>query len=922
MKTPGANGGLSHYERGEYDKEYWKCDTIGAAGNFVRLQDIRNGGVYEVPIARANKALRHLHLPSVAAALSADAGNCRCKRNPPCYQTSLTTSSILRQRHVFFQQLNEAGATAYLAGLVRPWQSMSIAMSSEDKDQGSDHRAQQQFKWVIDRQEVCDDYFRIVFGVSKDKLKGVRALLRGKGTIAAKRVSPERPRIKYNQCKAFWRSFFKNCQRPNDHTRLFPVNESYPSIYEDYFEPWFAKLFPVGTEDGIPCLGWLLTARHDEEFDDVKNRPKHHHCRCQECANLQARRLKAFNSTYEQEQYELEWQDHQNEKRNWRDFEAGKIMSARHNARRELVFWYDDTEALGIPKFTKRPPKNLTTSRLQLIPFLIADLARGRDFYLYTVKGRFRKGANRLCSSLWATFRASKGSTSDARFARFLTLMADNAADNKNNTVLAFCSDLVLRGWFDVIELVFGPPGHTHNGGDQQHQIHNEVLGNFTSPTFVHFLARYAQSWRQPHSRPTPAILDVQYDWDNFYKPYITEIGGHTKTPNDPVSIRGFRIARGPDGIVNVQWKTKAESGDWRGVDGQVGSPGFVMLKSRPRGQPVVVEPKNNIMDNKFYKQLMGSKMMECVEAEGAPEAMAWLAKAAKHGVIPVHKRLQQPGVITPGELGSEVELKCDEVTAVVQLIEADSVTDEEFWSLPAEVERELLEGRRVADALSNKHRLHPAIGYKDVAVRQRPTWEGSAAQAYDRAEKEKKSNSSKEDDSDSDSVPDGAEEASTVINNASRMVSDQIEQSQQSKRARIDVRQEPEEKEVKKHDVLVVFGEQERNEGDKSLAVAELWLGVKLSCKAKGKVRIQFLEKIDGECGMYLLCHGSSQYSVEMVEHTFKDVEFIETTTYKLQANGQRQKTGKDVKTRTSVPLDLAMIDKLSLQCAARAPN
>jgi hypothetical protein len=185
-------------------------------------------------------------------------------------------------------------------------------------------------------------------------------------------------------------------------------------------------------------------------------------------------------------------------------------MSARHNEAEELVLCYDDTEALGLPKCTKgRPHKNLTTSRLQLVPFLISDLSREKDFYIYTAKGRFRKGANRGCTQLYFTIRASLRSTEPSRFARLLTLIAENASDNKNNVLLAFCSELGMRGWFDTIDLIFGPPGHTHGGFDTQHQVHNEIYGNFTSPTLVHFLARYPQSWRQANTRPNPCVLDV-----------------------------------------------------------------------------------------------------------------------------------------------------------------------------------------------------------------------------------------------------------------------------------------------------------------------------------------------------------------------------------------------------------------------------
>jgi hypothetical protein len=97
-------------------------------------------------------------------------------------------------------------------------------------------------------------------------------------------------------------------------TRLFPVNASYPAIYEDYFMAWYKTTLP-DNEDDLICLGWLTSARHDFAFADVKNRPKHHHCLCPTCANLQAQRFLAFNSEYDKEQFKKEWEDHQNEKR-------------------------------------------------------------------------------------------------------------------------------------------------------------------------------------------------------------------------------------------------------------------------------------------------------------------------------------------------------------------------------------------------------------------------------------------------------------------------------------------------------------------------------------------------------------------------------------------------------------------------------
>jgi len=124
-----------------------------------------------------------------------------------------------------------------------------------------------------------------MLGISKDKLKGVRMLLMGEGTLPPPRMLSEKPKVKYNQAKACWCQLFKLCQRPNATTRLFPVNISYPVVWEDYFVPWFKQTLPH-LVDEMPCFGWFMAARHNTDFKDVKNRPMHHHCRCLDCANV------------------------------------------------------------------------------------------------------------------------------------------------------------------------------------------------------------------------------------------------------------------------------------------------------------------------------------------------------------------------------------------------------------------------------------------------------------------------------------------------------------------------------------------------------------------------------------------------------------------------------------------------------------
>jgi hypothetical protein len=217
-------------------------------------------------------------------------------------------------------------------------------------------------------------------------------------------------------------------------------------------------------------------------------------------------------------------------------------------------------------------------------------------------------------------------------------------------------------------------------------------------------------------------------------------------------------------------------------------------------------------MEKKYYKQLTGKKMKECLEAEGAKEALSWLAKAAKHGVVPIHHRLQELGDVTPDEFGSKVELKCDETAPEVQLIEDCKHTVEDLWNLPAEVERVLADGRQAVEALSRRHNLHPTVGYQSVPVARRPTYEGSAAQAEAAEEKEAESSG---DDENSDTEP-------VIQNNASR-TRPPDESRQEPKRRRAVVVAEPEEDvEEVIHDVLIMFGR--GSEGQR-----EMWLTIKV---------------------------------------------------------------------------------------------
>ena len=65
--------------------------------------------------------------------------------------------------------------------------------------------------------------------------------------------------------------------------------------------------------------------------------------------------------------------------------------------------------------------------------------------------------------------------------------------------------------------LEYGPTGHTHNGNDAVHAIHNRIAGNFTSLTLGEFQTHFQHSWRKESNIPTAVVQEVQFDWKRRY---------------------------------------------------------------------------------------------------------------------------------------------------------------------------------------------------------------------------------------------------------------------------------------------------------------------------------------------------------------------------------------------------------------------
>jgi hypothetical protein len=159
-------------------------------------------------------------------------------------------------------------------------------------------------------------------------------------------------------------------------------------IYVEFFLPWFKKqsqpaAFPqlqeVHLDDDrwAPSLSTLKRARRHSDFKDVKERPKHYHAKCGDCDELQTVRLRGFVDGVHRNDYEVMFSAHQAEARGWHEHEESRKSASRANPRDIMVIGYDDTSDLMLPKCTNRDIKNLTKSRLHVIPFNITNYTSG-----------------------------------------------------------------------------------------------------------------------------------------------------------------------------------------------------------------------------------------------------------------------------------------------------------------------------------------------------------------------------------------------------------------------------------------------------------------------------------------------------------------------------------------------------------------
>jgi hypothetical protein len=365
-------------------------------------------------------------------------------------------------------------------------------------------------------------------------------------------------------------------------------------------------------EVGFPSYATFMRARHDPQFSDVKRREKHFHCRCPTCTDLKDKLFHANRSKEARQIYDKALKAHHFEVKNWRKLERQMQVGARTNPDELTLLSYDDTSAMGFPRITNRSIKCFPKDKVYLTPFNLTNHGTGENLYIYHLTHKWQKTADRLCTLLYSVISRIKTKPdhlcSEAERAqkrsRKLVLMGDNCSENKNNTLFALCTELIARKWYDEVEILFGPVGHTHNGNDAVHFIHNQIAGNFVSITPAELFHNYCHAWHSEATRPQPIIMETQFAWKERYARMLNRVSGFTNHGLDKNIVRAFRFSRNADNAIHMQMKGSPSWPKWQGQGALVDGPGFQILRGIPPGYPLPMKPQPFKIKPEYLRRL------------------------------------------------------------------------------------------------------------------------------------------------------------------------------------------------------------------------------------------------------------------------------------------------------------------------------
>jgi hypothetical protein len=146
-----------------------------------------------------------------------------------------------------------------------------------------------------------------------------------------------------------------------------------------------------------------------------------------------------------------------------------------------------------------------------------------KEVFLYHTDQFVFKGANIIIEVVrQAVFDLSKRLESYGKqFPRTLNLQFDNANENKNKTMMAFCSDIVERGIVDEIFIDCLVVGHTHASIDQYFSVMSKRINNEKTL----FIGSPWSLWKLYETVSIPPTVNrrisVVFDYVSYYKPFL-----------------------------------------------------------------------------------------------------------------------------------------------------------------------------------------------------------------------------------------------------------------------------------------------------------------------------------------------------------------------------------------------------------------
>lgn len=297
---------------------------------------------------------------------------------------------------------------------------------------------------------------------------------------------------------------------------------------------------------------------------------------------------------------------------------------------------------------------------------------------------------------------------------------------------------------FAEVQLQYGLVGHTHNGNDQGHAIHNKyalcvLMTNLLIIDCSDILIKPAGNlgqvvsyffdfWRDSSGeRPTPVLFDVVYDFDSYYKGrmkpitgnfyfsvtthlYLSMSVGFTRTASDPYAVGQFKATKGPGGFAQLWWRPPCVfDAAWIGADGAGSVDGYTVLCSSSQTAPKPVSPLQPEDEHavkaleRAVKQKDGrliSHMRLLLEEHALEECYPWLLKLAKSNVVEYETIDSE---VPPGRFGRLVQIGSSTCGGRLMLVKDEGwSTAKDFFDFPCAVVKNVVTENLVDEPLPN----------------------------------------------------------------------------------------------------------------------------------------------------------------------------------------------------------------------------